>query len=227
MKITKEGFAVIEGDNCISKWVESEGRLDHDQNMLPRVLPYIKKGDTVIDAGAYIGDHTIAYSKQVGESGTIIAFEPSNKAFECLKHNLKTSSNAILFNKGLGIRNEVKSIVEVSGNDGMNHLISGEGVEITTIDSLHLEKIDFIKIDVEGMELDILIGAIETLKKFKPKLLIEINDYTLKAAKIERNYIFSLLDELGYKYENIYNDQDLKESQMDIICIPINENFIK
>jgi hypothetical protein len=66
MKITKHGFAVLENDQWISRWAEEEGRLDHDQNMLPLILKHIYRGDTVVDVGAFIGDHTIAYSEKVG-----------------------------------------------------------------------------------------------------------------------------------------------------------------
>ena len=61
MKITKEGIAILENDTHISKWVEESGKLDHDQNDIPLILKYINEGDTVVDCGAFIGDHTIAY----------------------------------------------------------------------------------------------------------------------------------------------------------------------
>ncbi len=60
MKIINN-IAVIEGDEYLSKWVIDSGRLDHDQNSLPIILAYIKEGYTVIDAGANIGSHALAY----------------------------------------------------------------------------------------------------------------------------------------------------------------------
>ena len=63
------GIATIESDLCISKWVRESGRLDHDQNMLPLLKPFIPLHGVVFDIGAFIGDHTIFYSNRVGDKG--------------------------------------------------------------------------------------------------------------------------------------------------------------
>lgn len=225
MKLTKNNIAVIEGDECISKWVEESGRLDHDRNMLPLVLKHIKQGDTVIDAGAYIGDHTIAYARAVGASGEVHAFEPSPEAFECLKHNLKGYKNVFGYNQGLGSAECHVVVCNVKENPGMNHIMPwpyeySNSFKVVTIDSLKLDRCDFIKIDVEGYELEILKGAQDTIKRFKPKMLIEINQMTLDRMQIRREDIFIFLTQLGYSYANIYKGQSLNEYQMDILCLP-------
>src|SRR5688572_13750228 len=106
MIILGNGLAVIEGDTHVSHWVQESGRLDHDQNMLPVILPYIRPGDWVLDVGAFIGDHTIAYLDAVRE-GTVLAFEPNPEAFRCLRWNCKKSIN---FNMGLSDKNEILDI---------------------------------------------------------------------------------------------------------------------
>jgi FkbM family methyltransferase len=220
MKILNNNIAVIEGDNCISKWVEETGRLDHDQNALPYILPHINEGNTVLDIGAYIGDHTIAYSNKVGETGEVMAFEPSINAYRCLKHNMLGIKNVFCQQVAVGLKNGRTDIQEVEGNDGMNYILEGGTVEMIKIDFLKLKKCDFIKIDVEGYELDVLKGAKNTIKKFKPKLLIEINNETLTRVGVDRKQIFEWLNDMGYEYENIYEPfgQGLYEPQMDIIC---------
>jgi FkbM family methyltransferase len=220
MKLTKNNIAIIASDNCICKWVAEEGRLDHDQNLLPIVLQYINEGDTVIDCGAFIGDHTIAYSNKVGDDGLIIAFEPSKEAYECLEYNLKEKDNTIIRKQGLGEKTESKGIRAVEGNSGMNYLIEGNEISIMSIDELNLSKLDFIKIDCEGYELNVLKGGINTINKFKPKMLIEINDMTLERSGMKRKDIFNFLDSINYSYSNIYKSQGLKEYQMDVICLP-------
>lgn len=220
MKITKQGIAILENDHCICKWVEESGRLDHDQNMLPLVLKHINPGDVVIDAGAFIGDHTIAYAKKVGPTGQVFAYEPNKDSFECLVHNMKNKNNVTCIPFGLGSVQKTAGVVNVDGNIGMNHLIDGMDVWIGTIDLTELKKLNFIKIDVEGYELEILKGATETIKKFKPKTLIEINQMALERMNLKREDIFQFLDEHGYTYANIYPNQSINEYQLDILCLP-------
>lgn len=222
MKITSHGIAVIEGDKCISKWVEESGRLDHDQNMLPYVLKHINKGDVVVDCGAYIGDITVAFAKSVGGKGMVIAFEPSKEAYKCLTYNTEEIKHIVWrLNVALGSENKRMSIQKVETNDGMNHLVDGDDIEVVKLDSMFkLNNLHFIKIDCEGYELEVLKGAENTIKRHRPKMLIEINDMTLGRAGISRKDIFKWLDSHSYHYENIYPNQGLEEYQMDILCVP-------
>jgi len=221
MKITKENIAIIEGDECISKWVESEGRLDHDPNSLPIMLSYVKEGDTVIDIGAFIGDQTFAYAKKVGGFGKVIAFEPNPTAFECLEHNMFDFDNVELRNEGVSDTKGNIKLTDVATNAGMTYAEKAKkGIKCVTIDSLKLNKLNFIKIDAEGFEHNILKGAIETIKKFKPIMVIEINNHALLRNGTSNNDVYIFLSELGYGYRNIYNGQTLYEEQLDLLCIP-------
>lgn len=222
MKITDKGIAILENDHCICKWVEEEGRLDHDQNLLPHVLRHINKGDTVVDCGAFIGDHTIAYANKVGITGLVLAFEPSKEAFECLAYNTEKYDNIGVLQFGLGAKEEKKGITHVETNEGMNYLSEGEEIQVLTIDSLKLANLHFLKIDCEGYELEVLKGAEKTIEQFRPKMLIEINDMTLQRAGLTRTDIFAKLDELNYKYANIYPRTSMNEPQLDILCLPLN-----
>ena len=98
--------------------------------------------------------------------------------------------------------------------------ISGECV-VKSIDSFNYQSCDFILMDCEGFELNALIGAKETITKFKPIMVIEINDVTLIRQGILRNDIFAWLTQNNYIYRNIYKNQGLNDSQLDIICTPI------
>ena len=229
------GIALLKDDQCICRFIRETGRLDHDKNMLPIIISYIPIGGVVIDIGAFIGDHTIAYAKKVGQSGKVIAYEPSKDAFDCLRHNIKDFKHIIGINcMALGSEKKIVPIEIVGGNNGMNFIPKGiinanidnekyesKVVVKTMDDSLwEIQKIDFIKIDVEGYELDVLIGGKQTINKFKPTMLIEINDATLSRQGISRNDIFAWLTENNYIYRNIYKEQGLNDSQLDIICTP-------
>ncbi len=217
------GIALLKDDQCICRFIRESGRLDHDQNMLPLLKEFIKNGDVVLDIGAFIGDHTIYYSKLVGDNGSVIAFEPNRDSFFCLEHNLKAYKNVELINSAIGKEYGFVRTVDVLGNIGMNFLIPDNlgGIVIYSLNQMEIDRIDFIKIDVEGFELDVLIGGKETINKFKPTMLIEINDATLSRQGISRNDIFAWLQENNYIYRNIYENQGLNDSQLDIICTPI------
>ena len=214
------GIALLKNDQCICKFIRQSGRLDHDQNLLPRILPHLKKGDVVIDAGGLVGDHTITYARAVGQNGKVYAFEPSADSFKCLQYNMRDFANTICLQVGLGSEPKRVDMILVEGNEGMNYMASGDSVEIVTLDSMSLDRVNFIKIDVEGYELDILKGATETIKKFKPKMLIEINQMALERMNLKREDIFQFLDEHGYAYANIYPNQSINEYQLDILCLP-------
>lgn len=214
---TKHGFYVLDGDTHIGKWAEESGRLDHDQSMLPLVLAHIKEGDTVVDAGAYIGDHTVAYSKAVGASGGVYAIEANPDAFKCLELNVAQLGNVICHNTPLGTGDETVSVASIDPNFGTAFLKEGE-VKTISIDSLKLKSCNFIKIDCEGYEPRILKGATKTIKKHKPTLLIEVNRGALERYGSSPQELISQVESLGYTVENIYKEQGLSGEQFDIIC---------
>lgn len=213
MKIVHGNIAVIEGDTHISKWVEESGRLDHDRYALPIILEHINNGDTVVDAGAFIGDHTIAYVDKVGSNGNVYAFEPNDEAFECLRHNCP---DALVFNVGLSDKEEVL-YYESSPNAGAGKIKDSGAKKIQTmrLDSIGIKNVSLIKIDVEGFELNVLKGALETIKKFKPVMWIEINKGALEANGTNANEVENLVKSLGYEIEAY---PEWKGDQYDILC---------
>ena len=219
MKIHK-GIAIIERDTHLSKWVVEHNRLDFDINALPTYLPYFPKNGTLINIGANIGCYAYAF-KEIASK--IICFEPNKEAFECLEYNLGKYQNVELHNIGISDNESKCEILSENDNVGMVYLkesISGECV-VKSIDSFNYQSCDFILMDCEGFELNALIGAKETINKFKPIMVIEINDATLIRQGISRNDIFAWLQENNYIYRNIYKEQGLNDSQLDIICTAI------
>lgn len=224
MKILENNIAILEEDHYICRWIQESGKLDHDQNMLPIVLRYIKKGDVVIDAGSFIGDHTIAYANKVGSTGKVFAFEPNHEAFKCLVHNMANYSYVECRSEGLSNKNSSLFIHEYPDNIGMTYLSEkGEKqIETITIDSLELKRCDFIKIDCEGHEIEVITGAHETIKKFKPKMLIEVNKMALERAGFKKEELITLVKLYGYKVQDVYGKkiEDMKnEVQFDMLCL--------
>jgi len=135
----------------------------------------IKENDVVIDAGAWIGDFS-AYASKKGAN--IIAFEPSKENLEYLRLTKELNQNIQIVEKGLGENSGVFSMIANNSSSNMISIdpdIENE-IQVTTIDEFvsenKINKIDFIKADIEGFERKMLIGAKETLKRFGPKLAI-------------------------------------------------------
>lgn len=160
-------------------------------------------GDIVLDIGAYVGDTTLWFVKQVSPNGLVYAFEPDSNNFSKLLHNISLNKVAsvipvnLAFSDTEGIKNFV------GGGEGATIASSGEGkqTEVTTVDSFvtknMIPKIDFIKMDVEGHEMNILRGAAATIKTFSPKMAISVYHRGDDLVVIPQ-YLLSLNS--GYKF---------------------------
>jgi FkbM family methyltransferase len=142
----------------------------------------VKAGDVVIDAGAWIGDFS-AYA--ASKNAICYAFEPTKETFDWLCRTAVLNDNKIIpVQFGLGNKIEDVKICRDEINSSANYIIQPhsdndngyETVKITNLDSFaetqNLQRIDFIKADIEGFERLLLLGAKEILKKFAPKLAI-------------------------------------------------------
>ena len=190
-----------------------------------------------LDIGANIGAHTIAMSKMVGRTGMVYAFEPERIIFQTLAGNMAINSitNVYCFNKGVG-KEKGTAFVPVFDYNTEDHYgvveLSKQGlpVEIITIDSLSLPRCDFIKADVEGMELEVLQGAEKTIKEFNPVLYIE-NDRKEKAEDLMK-YISSLEYNIYWHSPPLFNKQNFfgnsvnvfgESLSKNILCLPVED----
>ncbi len=223
MKILPNGIAVIENDLWISRWVEESGRLDHDQNLLPVILPYLKNGDYVVDGGAFIGDHTKAYLEAVGPTGKVFAFEPNPEAFKCLKHNCP---EALLFNCGLFVvsHNSILELNRSGANEGATRLVVPSdklgNVQALRLDSVAWPRLDFIKLDIEGMEMAALMGGENIIKQFKPIILLEINRHALELNGYKPKELIEYVENMGYRKKKVYESDSLEADQFDLLFFP-------
>lgn len=215
-----KNIALLSDDTHFTPWIKQAGRLDHDQWTLKKVLGYCKPGSTVIDAGAYIGDHTIAYSRAVGHSGLVLAFEPNPMAFKCLEHNCGKLSNVHPVPFGLSDKRETCGLDITSENYGMANL-RGEGeVKCVPLDDYEVKNLSFVKVDIEGYEPKFLAGAVKTIRKHRPVMLIEMNIATLERNGYGYNDVLQWLDAEGYKYRNVNEQAGINEPQYDLLCLP-------
>jgi len=226
-----QGGFIVPEDQCIGKWQQEVNQLDHDQFLVPLAIANIPTGGTVIDCGAFDGDHSIAYARKVGPSGTVIAIEAGKLAFKCLKHNAQKFECNMLcinaavwdlhgFSMGHTLNEENAGASIVHEVEGLINEVSA--IPTVTIDGLmkdgEIPDVHFIKIDCEGSEMRILRGAEQTLRNHRPKLLIEINRQMLEDRGTKDTEIYEFLLGLNYEWQIVQPNTPGGSPQFDIIC---------
>lgn len=159
-------------------------------HLRPLLDYFIKPGFVCVDAGANSGFHTLGMAQRVGSEGRVFAFEPSKRTLQRLKANValnpELESRIQIFNLGLAHVRENQWVCPV-GNEGNAYLsrrveptpsgsveLQPEECLVDCLDALIPEgRVDFIKIDVEGMELEVLQGAVQTFKRCRPIVIYE------------------------------------------------------
>ncbi len=174
---------------------------------------FIKPDSVVIDAGANMGVFSVL-AANLAPSGKVYSFEPTPETFELLKKNCEPYENIILKNMALGEATGQKNILYYKGSDGGNTIEdSGRTVPfggkkanvlITTIDSLDLNRVDFIKMDIEGYEQRALRGAKETIRRYSP--VISVSAYHHANDVVEIPKLIHSIDP-AYKY-NLYSGSE-------------------
>ena len=182
---------------------------------------FLKKGDIVIDVGAYIdGWYSLLAAKLVGEEGRVYAFEPHPLYYNLFKNNIKLNCIANIMSIKLGVSDRVGTFNFYEGGIGSSlikrHVEDvtkklkeknyGRAIKIktTTLDKFVKDKqikhIALIKIDVEGAEMKALKGAINILKRVDgPNFIVEVVDQYLQRAGSSKRELLSYMDSFGYK----------------------------
>ncbi|CAN5782061.1 hypothetical protein BH11BAC4_BH11BAC4_11690 [soil metagenome] len=176
------------------------------------MIESLNEGDTFIDIGAHIGYYSIIAHKMVGNEGHVISFEPTPSTFSLLVKNLAGKKNVKAENLAVysvqtnmefndyGLKYMVFNSFKKARLNDIDLVAEHINVQTTTLDNycrLNNVKPSFIKIDAESVELHVLQGAIETIKKYKPKFMIEVGDFEHIEAGSSRK-IISFLTEQGY-----------------------------
>jgi len=207
----------------------------------------IKPGMVFLDIGANIGEISLFAAKRVGSKGKVISFEPFKQLSRVLKKNLEINNftQGTVIEKGLldemcvlPVFNSKKPFSDGTQHDGLisiykSHVRNQEvdQIEVTTLDRFvdtnNLEQVDIIKIDIEGSELAALRGGLVTLRRFKPVLIIEVQEETSLAAGYKQGDILEILEPIGYRFERIGRkgkripiSKDKLKSFQNIVCLP-------
>ncbi len=188
----------------------SEGEVDFFRQV-------VRPGNVVVEAGANIGahTHTLPLAKLVGEQGQVYAFEPQRIVFQTLCANVALNglTNVVARCEAVGDAPGAITVPKLDysrtnnfGGLSLRQDGDGERVPVVTIDSLELPRCHLLKADVEGMELNVLRGAAQTIEKFRPVLYVE-NDRAEKSPALIK-YLQSLGYVLYWHLPSLFNSQN-------------------
>jgi FkbM family methyltransferase len=187
-------------------------QIRHDRHFhepeMARIKSLVANGDVVADIGANVGVYTNELSLAVGAHGKVFSFEPVSNNYDILAALVVKAglNNVSPYRVAIGSTLAECEIVipEMSGFTGYYwaHIAQPqdggrrEVVRMTTLDDLHrdqvFERLNFIKCDVEGGELDVIMGGLEIIRSQAPGWLIEV-------SKSRSKDVFEILHDLGYR----------------------------
>jgi len=195
----------------------------HHQELIPLFQPHVPRGGTVIDVGAHVGQFAKLFSRMVGPTGSVHAFEPSPYTRSILEIALRANrcGNVVVHAEGLSDKPgnlTLHTPIKRSGVRGFGLASMGgvggqelrgevaETVEVLTLDSFatsHGLRVDFIKADIEGWEAHLLRGAQGVLAADHPALFLEVDHHLLSRAGEDAVALFERLSALGYRARKV------------------------
>lgn len=177
------------------------------------LMARVREGDVVADVGAHVGVYTVALARRVGPRGRVVAFEPDAANFRQLESHVRLND----------VGDRVSLIQAAVAKHAGTVLVSGDGtsevrvdrtpnetsrsVPAVAIDShFTAERIDILKIDVEGYELEVLEGAVACLADCRrgPRLIyVEVHPYAWHSVPDTSRALLDLLERAGYRVEGL------------------------
>jgi FkbM family methyltransferase len=227
-----------------------------EPSVVRRYRRLVSAGDVVVDIGANVGAHTLPLARAAGETGRVIAFEPTGWAFSKMRVNLGlnpdlqarvTAEQALLVSPGQRtVPAAIYSSWPLAASSDLHPLhrgrlmSTGEARAVTLDDYVAdsgTERVDFVKIDVDGTEPEVLAGAAATVARHRPRIVIEMapcayedNEGFEKSDGFER--IVGFLNEHHYRFEHLRTGRPLPTdvdalaaripdgSSMNVLCLP-------
>jgi len=204
-----------------------------EQEVFAQLVP---RGALVVEVGANIGGHTVDLSRMVGPDGEVHAFEPQRIVFQALCANLALNQCTNVHAKQAAVGEKSGTIAvppldpSVRNNFGglsLRGVAYGENVPLLTLDSLDLPACHLLKVDVEGMEVEVLKGGEQLIATHRPILYLE-NDRDERSEEL-----LTLVERLGYKawwhFPLLFNPENFFGDPVDVlggimsinvVCIP-------
>jgi FkbM family methyltransferase len=193
------GWHFPDFDQHFARTVSQYPGTDYQQATIDEAVRHVKAFACAVDVGGNIGLHTVRFAQLFAQ---VHSFEPTTINYECLQKNTESMSGIVLHKIGLGDKLETLTIqlLADANNCGNFSIVDfadnteqtvDETIEIQTLDSFNLAP-DLIKIDVQGFDYNVLLGAVDTIKLYRPVIIIE------SETKESRNTIGEFLAQLDY-----------------------------
>ena len=179
----------------------------------PRELGIVKRylemyptcNNICIDIGGHIGTTSLPYSRLFNK---VFAFEPNKKSYDFFIENIKINNidNVTVYNKGVYNKNTNCNVIKHGENSGCFYITECNNNEPNAVEVIKLDDItdnnsnvDFLKIDTEGSELQILEGALNIITTFKPLIQVETNCCSMKYFGYAKDKIYDFMRQNNYK----------------------------
>jgi len=193
----------------------------------------IRSGWTILEIGANMGAHTVPIAKTTGPGGVVHAFEPQRSVFQILCANIALNALTNVYTHHAAVGRQTATItvpkldptvLQNFGGLSLGNWSEGDCVPVMTVDALNLPACHFIKVDVEGMEGDVIAGAEQTIRRFRPGLYVE-NDREEKASALIRQ-LFALDYRLYWHLPPLFNPQNYFRVTENVFATIVSVNML-
>lgn len=179
------------------------------------VSSIIKPGMVVLDIGAEMGYYTIIFSRLVGESGRVFSFEPHPEHRKYLSRNIEINSLHNVKICEFGLSDKTGSAF-LERNWARIEKVDAPGKRYLEVGMERFDqwwqregggRVDFAKIDIEGAELNALLGMKETLREYHPMIVVEVHTFQIKRFGFSAHHLINFLSGLGYVSRRVDTDR--------------------
>lgn len=193
---------------------------------------FLKPGMAVLDIGAHAGRHTAQFLQIVGPEGFVWAFEPIPVFFQKLRNDFRSNKNIEIIQAALSQKAgsaTFKYVENYPGESGLrervynfeNPIIKDIVVNVTTLDAFfrnEKRKVDFVKIDVEGAEIDILRSGPAFIEKNRPIISIEYGSPSYAPYGNEKATLFDLAQQYNYLLGDLFGNLVTSREEWQEVC---------
>ena len=189
-----KGWWLPDTDTDFDRWI-LDG--EYQKKQRDAILAFVNKDGNAIDIGAHVGFWLRDMCKQFKH---VYAFEPIEEVRQCLAKNVG-AENYSTYSFGLGAKNENLKVNYNPAETGNTHASKdgNQTITIRKLDDMNLPKIDYIKVDTEGFEIEVLKGGEKLIKEYKPFVHVEVKGKVLVKQGLSSDDVDEYLKSIDYK----------------------------